>query len=128
KATRYSHAHQVAFSASERLDERILQVHHQILVNRNHPISIAKFLQESPQDPAKRNFYPKLQDHLLTCILGKEFDGDEEEYTDEDRNTIRLSNGKIFAVRTLRINYTTYNVRWDYELINPRTDHCMVMV
>ncbi|THU80937.1 hypothetical protein K435DRAFT_694658, partial [Dendrothele bispora CBS 962.96] len=34
----------------------------------------------------------------------------------------------IYAVKTLRINYTTYDVRRDQDVINPRTDHCTVMV
>jgi hypothetical protein len=64
----------------------------------------------------------------LNRILGRKFDGDEEDFTDEDRNTIRIANQKIYAVKTLRVNYTTYDVRRDSDLINPRTDHCNIMV
>ncbi|KAJ3709521.1 hypothetical protein C8R42DRAFT_649336 [Lentinula raphanica] len=130
-STSYSHAHQVAFSASQSLDERILEAHHQVSITRNHPICMTQFLQESPFDPAKKNFFPKLQDHLLSRILGRQFDGNDREelgFTDEDRNTVRLVNGKMYAAKTLRINYTTYDIRRDSDKINPRTDHCMVMV
>ncbi|KAJ3816794.1 hypothetical protein F5880DRAFT_1618922 [Lentinula raphanica] len=131
KAPTSSHAHHVAFSASQTLDEHVFEAHHQITTNRDHPISVTRFLQESPLDPAKKNFYPKLQDHLLSRVLGRKFDGDDKEdlgFTDEDRNTIRLVNGRMYASKTMRINYTTYDVRRDSDMINPRTDHCMVML
>jgi hypothetical protein len=48
----FTHAHQVAFSASERLDERILEVHHQMSASRNHPITLSSFLEGT--DPAKK--------------------------------------------------------------------------
>ncbi|KAJ3749801.1 hypothetical protein EV360DRAFT_97728 [Lentinula raphanica] len=35
---------------------------------------------------------------------------------------------KFYAVKTMRINYTTYDVRRDQDVINPRTDHRTVMV
>lgn len=75
-----------------------------------------------------QNFIPKLQDHLLNRILERKFDGDEEDFTDKDRNTIRIANRKIYTVKTLRVNYTTYDVRRDSDLINPRTDYCNIMV
>lgn len=34
----------------------------------------------------------------------------------------------MYAVKTLRINYTTYDIRRDHDTINPRTDHCNIMV
>ncbi|KAJ3858704.1 hypothetical protein EV359DRAFT_75819 [Lentinula novae-zelandiae] len=35
---------------------------------------------------------------------------------------------KIYAAKTLRINYTTYNVCRDQDVINPRTDHNTIML
>lgn len=34
----------------------------------------------------------------------------------------------MYSVKTLRINYTTYDVRRDSDTINPRTDHSTIMV
>lgn len=65
---------------------------------------------------------------MLGRIQGLKFDGDEGNFTDEDRNTVRILNRKMYAVKTLRVNYTTYDVRRDSDLVNPRTDHCMIMV
>jgi hypothetical protein len=74
-----------------------------------------------------QNFIPRLKDHLLSRLLGHEFDGDEVEYTSEDRSTIRIIGDRIYSGKVLRINYTTYDVRRDQDSMNPRT-HCDAMV
>ncbi len=48
-------------------------------------------------------------------------------FTNDDRNTIRIRNNTIYQHCTARINYTTYDMRRDYDTVNPRT-HPFVMV
>ncbi|KAG6825681.1 hypothetical protein H0H92_002838 [Tricholoma furcatifolium] len=73
-------------------------------------------------------FLPKLQDHILGRLLQRTFDGDmHEDYTDNDRNTVRILGNKIFSVQTCHINYTTYDVRQEDCCINPRS-HADIMV
>jgi hypothetical protein len=48
-------------------------------------------------------------------------------FTTEDRNSIRIRNNVIYQHATVRINYTTYDIRRDYDTINPQT-HPFVMV
>ena len=75
-----------------------------------------------------QNFISSLKDHLLGRLLGRGFDGDADAtFTSADRLTVRLHNETIFRVHTARINYTTYDLRWAYDTINPRT-HPFVMV
>lgn len=74
-----------------------------------------------------QNFIPRLKDHLLSRLLGQEFDGDEVEYTDEDRRTVRIVGDHIYSAKVLRVNYTSYDMRCDQDSMNPRT-HCDVMV
>jgi hypothetical protein len=75
-----------------------------------------------------QDFIPKLQDHLLGRLLNRDFDGDaHEEFTPADRNTVFIQNNKIYATKTCRVNYTTYDVRRDQDTLNPRTS-CFVMV
>ena len=55
---------------------------------------------------------------------------DNSNYTslpNHDRNTIRICNNTIYRHCTARINYTTYDMRRDYDTINPRT-HPFIMV
>lgn len=40
-------------------------------------------------------------------------------YTDDERNSIRLLKNRVYRLKTVRINYTTYDVRRDYDTINP---------
>ena len=54
-----------------------------------------------------KNFLPKLKDHLLGRLIGREFDGDmEAEFSDSDRNSVHIVNNKIYSVHTCRIYYT----------------------
>lgn len=74
-----------------------------------------------------QRFIPKLKDHLLSRLVGRSFDGDEAEYSEDQRNTVRIVQQTIFPVQTLRINFTTYDCRRDTDTINPRS-HPNVMV
>ncbi len=44
-----------------------------------------------------------------------------EDFTDDDRNTIRIRNNTIYRHQTMRVNYTTYDIRRDFDVINPRS-------
>lgn len=39
-----------------------------------------------------QNFVPKLKDHMLTWLLEKEYNGDEQKYTNAERNSIQIQN------------------------------------
>lgn len=77
-----------------------------------------------------KNFWPKLQQHLLSRIHQRRTNNTDEwlAYTQEECNHIQIIDNTFFAVKTLRINYTTYDIRRDYDVINPRTDHRDIMV
>jgi hypothetical protein len=74
-----------------------------------------------------QNFMTKLQDHLLYRLLGLEYDG-EHSFSNEDRNTVRIINNRIFSTGVLRVNFTTYDVRRGQDSMNPRTSKADVMV
>lgn len=82
----------------------------------------------STSDPSpSQNFIPKLKDHLLGRLLGRDFDGDEPIFSNAERNSVHIINGCIYSAKVLRINYTTYDMRRDQDSMNPRT-HCDVMM
>lgn len=59
-----------------------------------------------------------LKDHLLSRLLGLDYDGDERTFTSEQRNSIRLVNADVVVrSKQLRINYTTYDIRRDHDTI-----------
>ncbi|KAJ4492269.1 hypothetical protein C8R41DRAFT_832720 [Lentinula lateritia] len=124
-----AHAHQVGFGYGERPEDLIipLQAHHFMSSRRDHPVDLTPFLQQEPLDPSKKDFLPKLEDHLLGRLRGIPFDGDYE-FTDKEWQLVVIMNERIYSVKTLRINYTTYDVRRDQDVINPSTDHCTVLL
>jgi hypothetical protein len=67
-------------------------------------------------------FLPKLQDHLLGRLLGRDFDGDTYgSFTPNDRQTLKILSGKMYSVQTCRLYYTTYDVQRQTDTVNPRT-------
>ncbi|KAE9386043.1 hypothetical protein BT96DRAFT_1006477 [Gymnopus androsaceus JB14] len=145
------HPHHVGMEMSTIEEDRKVppNIHHFISSNKNHPIHLSEFLHlDKHEDPAKKvskyfwtfktldiddffhqNFYRKLKDHPLGCLLEQEFDGDtHKSFTDEQCKSIVLFDNKMFATKTLRINFTMYDVHQDQDVINPCTDHCNVMV
>ena len=47
--------------------------------------------------------------------------------TGEERNFVWILNNRIYSSKVLHVNYTTYDVRWGQDSMNPRL-HCDVMV
>ena len=89
-------------------------------------MNITEFAQDG--DPAKADFFLKLQEHLLGRILGQKFDGDDcNLFNNTQCNSICFRNNTIFRHLTARINYTSYDICRDYDTINPHT-HPFVMV
>ncbi|KAJ3886660.1 hypothetical protein GG344DRAFT_81499 [Lentinula edodes] len=106
----------------------LLTAHHHIGKSDRNKHNIGFFVKAYQDDPAAKNFYPKLQDHLLGRLMERKFDGDtHESFTDADRNHIRLKGGSFTSLKTCRINYTTYDVRRDQDTVNP-SNHADVMM
>ena len=74
-----------------------------------------------------QNFIPDLKDHIIARLLGKEFNGEEHNFTEAQRNSLTIAKNRIYRHLTLRINYTTYDMRRDQDCINVRS-HSDVMV
>ena len=90
--------------------------------SRNDPINIYSFVCKNQGDPAFKAFIPKLKDHILGRLLEKDYEGDVYgEFTNEERNTVRIAGERIYRCKTVKINYTTYDIRRDGDTINTRT-------
>jgi hypothetical protein len=51
----------------------------------------------------------------------------DHSFTEEERNSVIIPNNIIYSVQTMQVHYTTYDLRREYDTINPRT-HGDVMV
>ena len=90
--------------------------------SRNDPINIYSFIHENQGDLAFKAFIPKLKDHILGHLLERNYEGDMySEFTDEERNTVHIAGERIYRCKTVKINYTTYDIRRDGDTINTRT-------
>jgi len=70
----------------------------------------------------QQGFIWKLKDHLLGRLLEQDYEGDTYgDFTEDERNTIHISGKQIYCCKTMRVNYMTYDVRRDGDIINPRT-------
>lgn len=69
-----------------------------------------------------QDFYIQLKNHLRTRLLGLEYDGDEQEYTATERNEVTIKNDLIYEHKVLRINYTTYDMRRDQDVLKPHAN------
>ncbi|THG97865.1 hypothetical protein EW026_g4222 [Hermanssonia centrifuga] len=91
------------------------------------PPYVTAWLAKNRDDPSLVDFLPSLKDHLLARLAGRVFDGDEHEFTDIERGSLRLKDNRLYLHKVMRINYTTYDMRRDQDSINPRT-HADIMV
>lgn len=57
-------------------------------------------------------------------MLGYDYDGDEHRFNDAERNDINLT--RVIESRILRINYTSYDIRREQDVLRPSQD-CPIM-
>ncbi|KAF7322404.1 hypothetical protein HMN09_00018400 [Mycena chlorophos] len=95
---------------------KALEIHHNITLIRRRPLNLHTDFNPRSGDPAMKYFIPHLQDHFLDRLLACE--NDERVYSDADRRTIDIRGDKIYASKLFRVNYTTYDVRRDQDVMN----------
>jgi hypothetical protein len=77
---------------------------------------------------SSQDFLPRLKNHLLTRLLGREYDGDELDFTVRERNTVIIEQDTLYRHKVLRINYTTYDLRRNQDSLNPHTRNADFMI
>lgn len=68
-----------------------------------------------------------LRDHLLARVKGLRSLGIDHEFTDSERLKLSIKNDTIYWHQTMRINYTTYDVRREQCVINPKRQADIMM-
>jgi len=102
--------------------------HHSIAANQHTPIYLQDWVSEHENDPAIANFVTDLNKYLLARVRQDDRALEDLNYTMEDLRDINIENDKIFDHKTLRINFTTYDIRRDQDVVNPSGDKRFVMV
>ena len=69
-----------------------------------------------------QGFIPKLKGHILGRLLNCTYKGDTYgKFTSDKRNTICIAGECLYRCRTMHVNYTTYDIRREEDVINPKT-------
>ena len=74
-----------------------------------------------------QDFLPCLKDHLLARILGCDYDGNDEPFSEHDRASVKFVKHQVYQHKVLCINYTMYDGWREQDSLNPRT-HANVIV
>ncbi|KAG1793327.1 uncharacterized protein HD556DRAFT_1479428 [Suillus plorans] len=85
--------------STEKLPPPDPRLHHQLSHHRNSPVHIHKLLQDNKDDPAFKQFIPKLKDHVLCCLWVQDSDGPTE-FSSDDRNNIVICNNPVRPIPT----------------------------
>ncbi|KAG9014300.1 hypothetical protein FRB90_005422 [Tulasnella sp. 427] len=114
--------------------------HHQIAHSRKKWVHIGQLVGDNPAEPAfevctpgaistrnrtpdntvqTQSFIETLKDHILGRLAQRAFDGEEGSFSDEERDHVIIVNNLLYEHSKIRINYTTYNIQRDYDIINP---------
>ncbi|KIK36237.1 hypothetical protein CY34DRAFT_94767, partial [Suillus luteus UH-Slu-Lm8-n1] len=108
--------------------ETLPELHHHLSDSWVNVINLATLLRDHSSDPAVKDFIPKLKNHILSRMLGLEYDSDERHFSASDRNELRFIDNlsRVQQPRRFQVNYTTYDVRRDQDSMRPGSN-CAVM-
>ncbi|CAA7270454.1 unnamed protein product [Cyclocybe aegerita] len=102
-----------------------LSIHHVIGASQKMYVHVRPWLRERTHDHAVKDFLPRLKDHLLARIDQRPHGGDQLVYSDTEHENLEIKHDRMYTHQTCRINYTTYDVRRDQDLVKasgPRQD------
>ena len=91
-----------------------------------HALSFLKIVQRS-LTVFCQNFIPNLKDYALCKVLGLEHDANEINFSESQQASITFIKNKIYQHKVLHVNYTTYNMQREQDLLNPHM-HANIMV
>ncbi|KAG5219501.1 GLOBIN domain-containing protein [Salix suchowensis] len=94
-----------------------VNTHHVIGISQRDYIDIGPWLLRNQADPATKDFLPRLQDHLLARLCGLPHAGDSFMFNKDERSRIVFRNHRMYPHQTFHINYTTYDVCRDSDLV-----------
>ncbi|KAG2355706.1 hypothetical protein BDR07DRAFT_1492894 [Suillus spraguei] len=88
---------------------------------QKNPVSLFGFLQEYDGNPAIKNFILRLKDYILYRLNKMDIGYCDHTFTDEEHDSVIIPNNVIYSVHTMQVHYMTYDMRCEYDMINPRT-------
>lgn len=117
----------LATASHEPLPPAPADVLYQISDDQRNHVDIRQFVIENAADAACDNFISSLKAHLLRRLPGGEAFPEGYEPNSADICSVRIRQDRLYSHQTLRVNYTTYDMRRDQDSINPRTHPDIMM-
>ncbi|KAK7685095.1 hypothetical protein QCA50_011932 [Cerrena zonata] len=105
--------------AREKKSQKSINSHHYISPSRNFPVRLSGWLESHMQDARYKDFMSKLLNHLVARLRHPGMADDGTTYPAYDRAQVRIVSGRMFDHKTMQVNYTTYDMRRDYDIVNP---------
>ncbi|KAI5896414.1 uncharacterized protein SCHCODRAFT_01150321 [Schizophyllum commune H4-8] len=101
------------------VDTKDLREHHHIAADESgERLYLASWLTANGKDPAFQSFMRKLREHLLARLENYNHASDPPAYNDLQLAQVVIQNDRVFPHATLAVNYTTYDIRRDQDLIH----------
>nr|GAT47145.1 predicted protein [Mycena chlorophos] len=82
-------------------------------------LTLIKPVDPGVEDPALKDFLPKLRTYLRRYLLG--ILGNDQPLSNEALLNVVIKKDLLYAHATMQVNYTTYDVRRAQDVLNPRT-------
>ncbi|KAG8733926.1 hypothetical protein FRC10_012061 [Ceratobasidium sp. 414] len=87
--------------------------------------NISMWIANQANDSTVKFFYPQLKQHLLTRIQGI---ADGANFSESELVQLSFHQGQMYWHKTLHINYTSYDVLRQQDVLNAGTPNCFVML
>ncbi|KAG2010174.1 hypothetical protein CC2G_013017 [Coprinopsis cinerea AmutBmut pab1-1] len=101
------------------------------LADTSEPINVFSWVARHSEDPALKTFYSDLTKHLLARIRFPDSPREQEDaldtFTADDMACISILDRTIYRHRTIRFQYTTYDMQEEWDYVSPRSNTCNVM-
>ncbi|KAJ7116991.1 hypothetical protein C8R44DRAFT_627458, partial [Mycena epipterygia] len=112
---------------SQPIEPVLLEDHHRIAKDESNRYYFNEWLSENQDDPAFKDFLPRLQAHLYARMQGIT-SIEATDFTSDQLGSVNIQYQRIHAHATAAFNYTTYDVRRDQDTINSKTERCHIIV
>ncbi|OCB90166.1 hypothetical protein A7U60_g2627 [Sanghuangporus baumii] len=87
-------------------------------ISKKESIHLPSWIDENKDDPALTNFVDDLRSHILARFLSR---NEDVPFTPDEIDGLHIKMDRLYRLKVLRVNYTTYDLRRVSDTINPNT-------